>query len=156
MGVDPTPAPRGDVSIGSAIEAFTGARFGSSGTLTAARIITACSQGRARQQIGYSGLMVPVMEDKHLAQRWAESAYDIDQRPRLLLGLRNRPRHHPSTRRRHPRPDEPHLLRRSLARRQVEQAPLRAPPTHPRQKARRPHRIRQPIPLQHHHPPPLP
>ena len=41
MGVDPTPAPLGDVSIGAAIEAFTGARFGSSGTLTASRIITA-------------------------------------------------------------------------------------------------------------------
>src|SRR5437588_11210396 len=40
MGVDPTPAPLGDVSIAAAIEAFTGAKFGSSGTLTAAGIIT--------------------------------------------------------------------------------------------------------------------
>src|ERR1700736_550055 len=40
LGVDPTPAPLGDVSIGAAIEAFTGAKFGSSGTLTAARVIT--------------------------------------------------------------------------------------------------------------------
>ena len=30
------------------------------------------------KQIGFSGLMVPVMEDKHLAERWAESAYNID------------------------------------------------------------------------------
>jgi uncharacterized protein len=78
MGVDPTPAPLGDVSIGTAIEAFTGARFGSSGTLTAARIITAAVKAVPVKQIGYSGLMVPVMEDKHLAQRWAESAYNID------------------------------------------------------------------------------
>jgi uncharacterized protein len=78
MGVDPTPAPLGDVSIGTAIEAFTGARFGSSGTLTAARIITAAVKAVPVKQIGFSGLMVPVMEDKHLAQRWAESAYDID------------------------------------------------------------------------------
>src|SRR5438094_1829126 len=28
--------------------------------------------------LGYSGLMVPVMEDKLLAQRWAESTYNID------------------------------------------------------------------------------
>jgi uncharacterized protein (UPF0210 family) len=35
MGVDPTPAPLGDVSIGAAIETYTGAKFGSSGTLTA-------------------------------------------------------------------------------------------------------------------------
>jgi uncharacterized protein len=76
--VDPTPAPLGDVSIGAAIEAFTGAKFGSSGTLTAARIITAAVKAVPQKQIGYSGLMVPVMEDKLLAQRWAESAYNID------------------------------------------------------------------------------
>lgn len=78
VGVDPTPAPLGDVSIGSAIEAFTGAKFGSSGTLTAARIITAAVKAVPQKQIGYSGLMVPVMEDRLLAQRWAESTYNID------------------------------------------------------------------------------
>ncbi|MCU1299822.1 MAG: hypothetical protein JWQ87_106 [Candidatus Sulfotelmatobacter sp.] len=78
LGVDPTPAPLGDVSIGAAIEAFTGAKFGSSGTLTAARIITAAVKAVPEKQVGYSGLMVPVMEDKVLAQRWAESTYDVD------------------------------------------------------------------------------
>ena len=78
VGVDPTPAPLGEVSIGAAIEAFTGAKFGSSGTLTAARIITAAVKAVPIKQIGYSGLMVPVMEDKLLAQRWAESTYNID------------------------------------------------------------------------------
>jgi uncharacterized protein (UPF0210 family) len=78
LGVDPTPAPLGDVSIGAAIEAFTGAKFGASGTLTAARIITAAVKAVPEKQVGYSGLMVPVMEDKLLAQRWAESIYNID------------------------------------------------------------------------------
>ena len=78
VGVDPTPAPLGEVSIGGAIEAFTGAKFGSSGTLTAARIITTAVKAVPQKQTGYSGLMVPVMEDKLLAQRWAESAYNID------------------------------------------------------------------------------
>jgi uncharacterized protein len=78
VGVDPTPAPLGEVSIGAAIEAFTGAKFGSSGTLTAARIITAAVKAVPLKQVGYSGLMVPVMEDKLLAQRWAESTYNID------------------------------------------------------------------------------
>jgi uncharacterized protein len=78
VGVDPTPAPLGDVSIGTAIEAFTGAKFGSSGTLTAARIITTAVKAVPLKQVGYSGLMVPVMEDKLLAQRWAESTYNID------------------------------------------------------------------------------
>ncbi|HUY94226.1 MAG TPA: DUF711 family protein [Terracidiphilus sp.] len=77
-GVDPTPAPLADVSIGRAIENFTGAKFGSSGTLTAARIITAAVKAVPVKQTGYAGLMVPVMEDKLLAQRWAESTYNID------------------------------------------------------------------------------
>jgi uncharacterized protein len=78
MGVDPTPAPLGEVSIGAAIEAFTGARFGASGTLTAARVVTTAVKAVPVAQVGYSGLMVPVMEDKLLAQRWAESTYNID------------------------------------------------------------------------------
>src|SRR6202012_3264847 len=41
MGVEPTPAPLGDdASIAAAMETYTGAKFGSSGTLTAALIIT--------------------------------------------------------------------------------------------------------------------
>jgi len=78
MGVDPTPAPLADVSIGDAIERYTGAKFGSSGTLTAALAITSAVKAVQVKQIGYSGLMVPVMEDKRLAQRWAENSYGID------------------------------------------------------------------------------
>jgi uncharacterized protein len=78
VGFDPTPAPLGDVSIGAAIEAFTGAKFGSSGTLTAARIITTAVKAVPVNQVGYSGLMVPVMEDKLLAQRWGEFTYNVD------------------------------------------------------------------------------
>ena len=78
MGVDPTPAPLGDVSIGAAIETYTGSKFGSSGTMTAALIITTAVKAVPVKQIGYSGLMVPVMEDKRLAQRWAEAAYTAD------------------------------------------------------------------------------
>lgn len=78
VGVDPTPAPLGEVSIGAAIEAFTGARFGSSGTLNAARITTTAVKSVPVKQVGYSGLMLPVMEDKLLAERWAESTYNID------------------------------------------------------------------------------
>jgi uncharacterized protein len=78
MGVDPTPAPLGDVSIGAAIEAYTGARFGTSGTMTASLIITTAVKAVPVKQIGYAGLMVPVMEDKLLAKRWAEGAYDTD------------------------------------------------------------------------------
>ena len=40
LGLDTTPAPLGSVSIAEAIERFTGAEFGSSGTLSAALVIT--------------------------------------------------------------------------------------------------------------------
>jgi uncharacterized protein len=77
-GIDPTPAPLGDVSIGRAIESFTGAPFGSSGTMTAAAVITRAVQAVPVKRVGYSGLMVPVLEDSVLAQRWAEGAYTTD------------------------------------------------------------------------------
>jgi uncharacterized protein (UPF0210 family) len=77
-GVDPTPAPLGDVSIGDAIERYTGAKFGTNGTMTAALAITTAVKAVPVKQIGYSGLMLPVMEDKRLAQRWAENTYEID------------------------------------------------------------------------------
>ena len=58
-GIDPTPAPGGDVSIGKAIESFTGAPFGSPGTETAAAIITSAVKDVPVKQTGYSGLMHP-------------------------------------------------------------------------------------------------
>src|SRR3984885_4618974 len=78
MGVDPTPAPLGDVSIGAAMETYTGAKFGSSGTMTAALIITTAVKAVPVKQIGYSGLMIPVMEDKLIARRWTEGAVTTD------------------------------------------------------------------------------
>jgi uncharacterized protein (UPF0210 family) len=77
-GIDPTPAPLGDVSIGRAIESFTGGPFGVSGTMTAAAIITRAVQAAPVKRVGYSGLMVPVLEDNVLARRWAEGTYNID------------------------------------------------------------------------------
>ncbi|MGE5327087.1 MAG: DUF711 family protein [Deltaproteobacteria bacterium] len=78
MGLDATPVPLGDVSIGGAIEKYTGAKFGSSGTMTAASIITNAVKALPVKHVGYSGLMLPVMEDKLLAQRWSEGTYTID------------------------------------------------------------------------------
>jgi uncharacterized protein (UPF0210 family) len=78
VGVDPTPAPLADASIGDAIEHYTGSQFGSSGTMTAALAVTTAVKAVNVKQVGYSGLMLPVMEDKRLAQRWAENTYEID------------------------------------------------------------------------------
>jgi hypothetical protein len=77
-GIDATPAPGGDVSIAAAMESFLGGPFGSSGTLTASGIITRAVQSTPIKHAGYSGLMIPVMEDKVLARRWAEGTFTLD------------------------------------------------------------------------------
>ena len=78
-GIDLSPAPMKDVSIGSATAGSTGGRFGTSGTLTAAAMITAALRDMAVKKVGYSGLMMPVLEDTRLAQLWGEGALSMDQ-----------------------------------------------------------------------------
>ena len=77
-GIDATPAPLKDISIGGAIESFIGGPFGSSGTLTASGIITRAVQSTPVKRTGYSGLMIPVMEDNLLARRWSEGTFNLD------------------------------------------------------------------------------
>jgi uncharacterized protein (UPF0210 family) len=78
LGIDLSPAPLKEVSIGAAIERYTGARVGSSGTLAAAALITRALREINVTRTGYSGLMLPVLEDSVLAQRWSEGALPID------------------------------------------------------------------------------
>lgn len=77
-GIDATPAPLAERSIGTAIESFIGAPFGSVGTETASGIITRAVQSTPVKRTGYSGLMIPVMEDNGLARRWAEGTFTLD------------------------------------------------------------------------------
>jgi uncharacterized protein len=78
MGIDLSPAPLKDISIGAAIENLTTQPIGSSGTLTAAATITAAIRDIKVKQTGYSGLMLPILEDSRLAQRWSEGRISID------------------------------------------------------------------------------
>jgi uncharacterized protein (UPF0210 family) len=78
-GVDTSPAPNRDISIGKAIEDLIKAPFGSPGTITACSIITNVIHGIDVRRTGYSGLMLPVMEDSVLAQRAAEGTYGLDE-----------------------------------------------------------------------------
>ena len=78
VGIDLSPAPLKDVSIGAAIENLTTQPIGSSGTLTAAATITAVIRDIQVKQTGYSGLMLPILEDTRLAQRWSEGRLTID------------------------------------------------------------------------------
>jgi hypothetical protein len=77
-GIDPTPAPGGQVSIGAAIESFIGGPFGSPGTETASAVITRAVKAVPVKQTGYSGLMIPVLEDAVLTRRWTEQTYSLD------------------------------------------------------------------------------
>ncbi len=78
MGIDLSPAPMKEVSIGTAIENLTAQPVGSSGTLTAAATITAAIKDVKVKQTGYSGLMLPILEDTRLAERWSEGHISLD------------------------------------------------------------------------------
>ncbi len=78
MGIDLSPAPSKEASIGVAIENLTTQPFGLSGTLTAAATITAAIKDVKVKQTGYTGLMLPVLEDPRLAQRWSEGRISVD------------------------------------------------------------------------------
>lgn len=77
-GIDLSPAPMKDISIGAAIEELTTQPIGSPGTLTAAATITSALKDIKVQQTGYSGLMLPVLEDSLLARRWSEGHLNLD------------------------------------------------------------------------------
>jgi uncharacterized protein len=81
-GIDLSPAPLKDISIGDAIENFTSKPLGSSGTLTAVATITRALKTIRVMQTGYSGLMLPVLEDSVIAQRWSEGRLSLSS---LLL-----------------------------------------------------------------------
>lgn len=82
LGIDTSPAPGIDRSIGAAIEALTHAPFGSASTLAACAAITDVLKSLKIKTCGYSGLMLPVLEDPVLAIRAAEGRYTVRE---LLL-----------------------------------------------------------------------
>jgi uncharacterized protein (UPF0210 family) len=77
-GIDLTPVPLKDVSIGAAMESALGKPLGSPGSLSVAYAITSAVRRVPVQQTGYSGLMLPVLEDSVLAQRWEAGAISRD------------------------------------------------------------------------------
>jgi hypothetical protein len=82
LGIDPSPAPGKDRSIGAAIESLTGVPFGSASTLDACAAITAALKSLRARTCGYAGLMLPVLEDPVLARRATEGRYGVQD---LLL-----------------------------------------------------------------------
>jgi uncharacterized protein len=78
VGIDLSPAPLKDVSIGAAIENLIAQPFGSAGTLTAAATITAAVKAVPVKQTGYNGLMLPILEDSRLAERWSQGHVSLE------------------------------------------------------------------------------
>ncbi len=82
LGIDTSPAPGPDASIGEVIETISGAPFGGTSTLRACANITDALKNLQVKTCGYSGLMLPVIEDTVLAKRAAEGRYGLQE---LLL-----------------------------------------------------------------------
>ena len=81
-GIDLSPAPMGEESIAAAMELCGYGPLGSPGTLAVAAALTAALKGTDLPTCGYNGLMLPVLEDRVLGQRWAERHVNAHQ---LLL-----------------------------------------------------------------------
>jgi len=84
LGVDLSPAPFPETarSIACALERLGVAPFGVPGTLLAAALLTAALRRAPVAKTGFSGLMLPVLEDAVLAQRAAEDTLSLSS---LLL-----------------------------------------------------------------------
>ena len=77
LGIDPSPAPGLDRSIGAAIEALTQVPFGSASTLAACAAVTDALKSLRVKTCGLAGLMLPVLEDPVLAKRAIEGRYGV-------------------------------------------------------------------------------
>ena len=80
LDISMAPYPSPDRSIARALEMLSGAPMGGPGTLAAATFFTgALKEARINlPTVGYSGLMLPALEDQTLADRSAEGLVDMD------------------------------------------------------------------------------
>ncbi len=78
LGLDLSPAPGKGASIAASLEALSKQPVGTSGTLTAAATITASIKEIGARKVGFSGLMLPVLEDPLLAERWNAGLLSLD------------------------------------------------------------------------------
>jgi uncharacterized protein (UPF0210 family) len=83
-GIDlsPAPFPSPEVSIAAALESAGIDRFGAPGTLYVAALVARAIRRTRLARCGFSGLMLPVLEDSVLAERVAERPVSLHE---LLL-----------------------------------------------------------------------
>ncbi len=74
VGIDlsPAPFPADDESVGAAFEAAGVDRFGAPGSLYLASVFTRALRRTRLRRGGFSGLMLPILEDSVLARRFGE------------------------------------------------------------------------------------
>jgi uncharacterized protein (UPF0210 family) len=77
IDVSPAPFPDAETSLGAAIEALSRDRLGRPGTVAAAAAITRGLRATTIQRAGFSGLMLPVLEDAVLAERTIDGSLGI-------------------------------------------------------------------------------
>ncbi len=79
-GIDASPAPSlmEEESLAYAFEKLGIEYFGASGTMMIAAMITRVLKSVPVKQCGYSGLMLPVLEDYGLAKRYSEGKFTLD------------------------------------------------------------------------------
>ena len=82
IDISPAPFPEKARSIGEAMELLGVGRFGDHGTLFASAFIVDILKRARVAKAGFSGLMIPLLEDAVMAARHAEGAFGIDH---LLL-----------------------------------------------------------------------
>ena len=82
VGIDVSPAPMGDESIAYAMEHQLPGLFGERGTLTVTAGLTRTLRTLNLPLCGYSGLMLPVLEDVGLGKRSEAGHFNLDS---LLL-----------------------------------------------------------------------
>ena len=82
VGIDVSPAPMGDESIAYAMEQQLPGLFGERGTLAVAAGLTRTLRSLDLPLCGYSGLMLPVLEDVGLGKRSEAGYFNLDS---LLL-----------------------------------------------------------------------
>jgi uncharacterized protein (UPF0210 family) len=80
-GIDVSPAPslKKKESLAFAFEKLSPGKFGGPGTLAIAGMVTRVLQSLKIKKCGYSGLMLPILEDYGLAQRFSQGFLDIDK-----------------------------------------------------------------------------
>ena len=85
IGIDVSLAPMGDDSIAYAMEQLLPGCFGDSGTLTVAAGLTRTLKSLSLPLCGYSGLMLPVLEDAGLGKRSEDVLFQLRQSSYSIL-----------------------------------------------------------------------